>query len=144
MIAAVQKMRWTILASLALGVLAGALVPQDVFTRLRDWIDPVVTATVKLDSRQGESFVVSITWEKNRDCFFKGLSAYGHVGHYMVPTSMTRIDAPAANATHPAGWVGTSVWRVGPPLAGATHVSLWARYDCDGKLKFPQIAEVDL
>jgi hypothetical protein len=136
--------RWSIILAAMLGFMIGWAIPDDSIEAIDDWLRPVVVVQAKVVAREGDSVTVAFDWRKNRQCEYGGMYAYASRGPFMHETPLQRVDFPSVEQTHPAGWTGHTVWRIGPPLNGSKHVSLWIRYDCGGKKKFPQVAEIDL
>lgn len=139
MIAAVRSMRWTILASLALGALMATLTPAA-------WLDslfPVVTMRAEIVTKHPAEIVMRLIGTKHRDCRYEGINAFARMGDLLRDLHMDRIDKPADGQTKPKGRFDFGTWRVWP-TANTKLVEVYVQYDCGGRSVFVRAAEVAL
>ena len=141
---AIRDVRWTIVATLLIGIFLSSSTTDYVLSAYRTWYDdthPVVIMTGTLVARTGSSATIHIKGEKLRQCRFVSLHAYTEKDGDLIDAYKERIGRIEDGSSKHVGKHDLGNWLIWP-IGDADKVVMTVMHDCQGRLIAAQIAEV--
>jgi hypothetical protein len=139
MMSHIISMRWTIIASLGIGILLSMVTPWTFI----DSVFPVVVMDPVVVQKTQSEVLVQLSGKKQRDCKYEGISAYNQVGQHLRDLNIERVDKPAVGITRPKGSFDFGTWRIWP-TDKTKLIAVYVQYDCSGRDVHVRAAEVAL
>jgi len=137
--------KWTVMLTVLVIVLFGHLITRGAISFYNKHM-PVVEMTGKLVHTDGNSTLIHIVGEKQRDCKFVRIYAmYVFRGNGMLNDAfIERVSGPPPDgSTKPVGSYDLGFWRVWP-TDDATKVLVFVQHECGSETVLSKIAEVPL
>jgi len=136
--------KWTALITVLLMVIGGHLAGSGLLSFYNKYM-PVVEMTGKLVHTDGNSTLIHIVGEKQRDCKYVRIYAmYVFRGNGMLNDAfIERVSGPLDGSTKPIGSYDLGFWRVWP-TDDATKVIVFVQHECGAETVLSKIAEVPL
>ena len=141
---AIREVRWTIVATLLIGIFLSSSATDYVLATYRTWYDdthPVVIMTGTMVSRTGSSATIHIKGEKLRQCRFVSLHAYTEKDGDLIDVYKERIGRIEDGSNKQVGRHDLGNWLIWP-IGDADKIVMTVMHDCQGRLIAAQIAEV--
>lgn len=116
--------------------------------RVELWLNPVVTADVRV-VRSGQGWVdVQMSVDKRRPCEYLGIQAYrvdalGVRSDALLWRDAPTGEAPRAGFTRPVGAHNLGTWTVRYQHP-AKHVEIWVSHRCDRRVLVTELARIGL
>ena len=140
----IKDVRWTIVATLLIGIFLSSSATDYVLSIYRTWYDdthPVVIMHGTLVARTGSSATIHIKGVKLRQCRFVSLHAYTEKNGELIDAYKERLGRMEDGSTKQVGSHDLGNWLIWP-TNNADKVVMTVMHDCQGRLIAAQIAEV--